>query len=256
MGEALISKNLSQKRILVTGGSRGIGAGIARELAARGASVAITYASREDAAKAVLETLPKPDGAPHLAVQLNLSDEASVNKAVETVLEKWQGLDGLVNNAGLTKDGLLLRMKTEEFDEVINANLRGTFLVTRACLKTFMKARAGSIVHITSIIGATGNAGQANYAASKAGVESFSRSVALEMASRNVRSNCIAPGFINTEMTDVLSDAHKTAILSKIPLGRIAETQEVAAPVAFLLSDESRYVTGHTLSVNGGMFMN
>lgn len=250
------SKNLEQKRILVTGGSRGIGAGIARELAARGASVAITYASREDAAKAVLESLPKPSGAPHMAVQLNLSDEASVEKALETILEKWQGLDGLVNNAGMTKDGLLLRMKTEDFDQVINANLRGTFLVTRACLKTFMKARAGSIVHITSIIGATGNAGQANYAASKAGVESFSRSVALEMASRNVRSNCVAPGFINTEMTEILNDAQKTAILAKIPLGRIAETQEVAAPVAFLLSDESRYVTGHTLSVNGGMFMN
>lgn len=250
-------QTLSGKKILVTGGSRGIGAGIARELAARGASVAITYASREDAAKAVVESLSKPVGAPHLIVPLNLSDEESVNKAVETVLAKWDGaLDGLVNNAGMTKDGLLLRMKTNEFDEVIAANLRGTFLVTRACLKTFMKARAGAIVHITSIIGATGNAGQANYAASKAGVESFSRSLALEMASRNVRSNCVAPGFINTEMTEVLNDAQKSAIMAKIPLGRIAETKEVADPVAFLLSDESRYVTGHTLSVNGGMFMN
>ncbi len=249
------SQNLKDKKILITGGSRGIGAGIAQELAARGASVAITYASREDAAKSVLESLPRVAGASHLAVQLNLSDEISINKAVETVLEKWSGLDGLVNNAGVTKDGLLLRMKTEDFDQVINANLRGTFLVTRACLKTFVKARAGSIVHITSIIGATGNAGQANYAASKAGVESFSRSVALEVSSRGVRSNCVAPGFINTEMTEVLTDAQKTAILAKIPLGRIAETKEVADPVAFLLSDESRYVTGHTLAVNGGMFM-
>lgn len=248
--------SLQGKRILVTGGSRGIGAGIAKELAARGASVAITYASREDAAKAVLQSLPKVSGPVHLSVQLNLSDEASIDKAIETVIAKWDGLDGLVNNAGLTKDGLLLRMKTEDFDQVINANLRGTFMVTRACLKTFVRARAGSIVNVTSIIGSTGNAGQANYAASKAGVEAFSRSLALEVASRGVRSNCVAPGFINTEMTEVLTEAQKTGILAKIPLGRIAETVEVAAPVAFLLSDDSRYVTGHTLAVNGGMLMN
>ena len=156
----------------------------------------------------------------------------------------------------MTKDGLLLRMKTEDFDSVISTNLRGTFMVVRGVLRGMLKSRAGSIVNITSVIGQTGNAGQANYAASKAGLEAFSRSAAQEVASRGIRVNCIAPGFIATEMTGVLTDEQKKSILAEIPMQRIAEPSEVAAAVGFLLSDDSKYITGHTLSVNGGLFMN
>lgn len=187
---------------------------------------------------------------------MNTADEASVETAVGQVLTKFGEIDGVVNNAGITKDTLLLRMKTEDFDAVINTNLRGTFLVTKAFLKSMVKARKGSIVNITSVIGQTGNAGQANYAASKAGIEAFSRSTAQEIASRGIRVNCIAPGFIGTEMTGVLTDDQKNAILSKIPMNRIAEPSEIATVVSFLISEDSKYITGHTLSVNGGLFMN
>lgn len=244
---------LSGKKYFVTGGSRGIGAAIVKYLAQSGAQVAFTYSSRSDAADALLKELP---GSGHFSVQMNNSDESSVEKACETVLAKWSDVDGIVNNAGVTKDGLLLRMKTEDFDQVVNTNLRGTFLVTKNFLKSMIKARKGSIVNITSVIGQTGNAGQANYAASKAGIEAFSRSAAQEVASRNVRVNCIAPGFINTDMTEALSEDQKNAILHKVPMGRMAEPQEIASVVGFLLSDESKYITGHTLSVNGGLFMN
>lgn len=243
---------LSSQKILVTGGSRGIGAAIARELAEEGASVALTYVSREDAAQAVLKSLP---GSGHLAIRMDVADEASVEKGIEQILAAWSQIDGVVNNAGITKDGLLLRMKTEDFDQVIAANLRGTFLVTKAILKPMIKARKGSILNITSVVGQTGNAGQANYAASKAGVEAFSRSTAAEVASRGIRVNCLAPGFIATEMTGILNEEQKKGILAEIPLGRIAEAKEVATAAAFLLSDRASYITGHTLSVNGGMFM-
>jgi 3-oxoacyl-[acyl-carrier protein] reductase len=244
---------LAQKKVFVTGGSRGIGAAIVKTLAARGASVAFTYAAREDAAKKLLSELP---GTGHFCLQMQSTDEASVDSVVKQVTEKFGEIDGVVNNAGITKDGLLMRMKAEDFDSVINTNLRGTFLVTKGFLRTMIKARKGSIVNITSVIGQTGNAGQANYAASKAGTEAFSRSVAQEVASRNVRVNCIAPGFIGTEMTEALSEEQKKMILSKIPMERMADADEVASVVAFLLSEDSRYITGHTLSVNGGMFMN
>ncbi len=246
------SELLKGQKILVTGGSRGIGASIARELAAEGASVALTYVSREDAALEVLKSLP---GAGHLAIQMNVSDEASVEKAIEQLMAAWSQIDGVVNNAGVTKDTLLLRMKTEDFENVLDTNLKGTFLVTRGVLKPMIKARKGSIVNITSVIGQTGNAGQSNYAASKGGVVAFSKSVAAEVASRGIRVNCVAPGFINTEMTGVLTDEQKKTIMGEIPLGRIAEAQEVAQAVSFLLSGRASYITGHTLSVNGGMFM-
>lgn len=244
---------LAGKHIMVTGSSRGIGAGIARKAAESGARVAITYAHRPEAAQEVVKSLP---GEGHLCLQVNTQEEASIQQAFDQVMERWQKLDGLVNNAGITKDQLLLRMKTEDFDEVINTNLRGTFLCTRAAVKVMMKARTGSIVNITSVIGQTGNPGQANYAASKAGIEAFSRSIALEMASRNVRLNCVAPGFIATEMTGALTDAQKQAILDKVPLGRIGSTDDVAHAVCFLLSDQAQYITGHTVNVNGGLFMN
>ncbi|CAE79860.1 3-oxoacyl-(Acyl-carrier-protein) reductase [Bdellovibrio bacteriovorus HD100] len=246
-------KSLQGKKIVVTGGSRGIGAAIVKLLADEGAQVAFTYSSREEAAQQVAHSLT---GEGHFYIKMDIANEESVNSAVDHILEKWSDIDGVVNNAGITKDGLLLRMKSEDFDSVVNTNLRGTFLVTKAFTKPMMKARKGSIVNIVSIIGETGNAGQANYAASKAGTIAFSKSVALELGSRNVRVNNVAPGYIATEMTDVLSEDVKSKMMEKIPLAKIGEGSDVAQAVRFLLSDESKYITGHTLDVNGGMHMN
>ncbi|WP_374030255.1 3-oxoacyl-[acyl-carrier-protein] reductase [Bdellovibrio bacteriovorus] len=246
-------KSLQGKKIVVTGGSRGIGASIVKLLAEEGAQVAFTYSSREEAAQQVAHSLT---GEGHFYIKMDIANEESVNSAVDHILEKWSDIDGVVNNAGITKDGLLLRMKSEDFDSVVNTNLRGTFLVTKAFTKPMMKARKGSIVNIVSIIGETGNAGQANYAASKAGTIAFSKSVALELGSRNVRVNNVAPGYIATEMTDVLSEDVKSKMMEKIPLAKIGEGSDVAQAVRFLLSDESKYITGHTLDVNGGMHMN
>lgn len=246
-------KSLHGKKIIVTGGSRGIGASIVRLLAEEGAQVCFTFSSREDAAAEVAKSLP---GEGHFYLKLDVASEESVSQAIEQISQKWTEIDGLVNNAGITKDQLLLRMKAQDFDSVMNTNLRGTFLMTKALTKIMMKARQGSIVNITSVIGQTGNAGQANYAASKAGTEAFSKSVAQEIASRNVRVNCVAPGFISTEMTHGLNDDTRAKILSKIPMNSIGEGVDVANAVRFLLSDESKYITGHTMSVNGGLFMN
>ncbi|MBN8537851.1 MAG: 3-oxoacyl-[acyl-carrier-protein] reductase [Deltaproteobacteria bacterium] len=243
---------LSGKRIIVTGGSRGIGATIVQVLAENGAQVVFTYSSKEESAQKVLASL-KGEG--HFYIQMDVANETSVTKGIETIFEKWPDIDGLVNNAGITKDSLLLRMRTEDFDQVIATNLKGTFLLTKHISKYLMKARKGSIVNITSVIGQTGNAGQSNYAASKAGTIGFSKSIALELASRNVRVNCVAPGFIATEMTHVLSDDVKSKIMEKIPMQRMGDTKDIAHAVKFLLSDESSYITGHTLSINGGMFM-
>lgn len=245
--------SLQGKTVLVTGGSRGIGASLVRVLAEKGARVAFTYNSNPTSAEKLLSEL-KGEG--HFCLQMNISQEDSVDAGIKSVFEKFGELDGVVNNAGITKDQLLLRMKSDDFQQVVQTNLNGTFLVTKACLKNMLKARKGSFVHITSVIGQTGNAGQANYAASKGAVEAFSKSVALEVASRGLRSNCVAPGFIATEMTEILTDDQKKGILTRIPLERIAAPEEVAYAVAFLLSDEAKYITGHTLSVNGGMFMN
>lgn len=244
--------SLIGKKVVVTGGSRGIGAAIVKLLANEGAQVAFTYSSREESAQQVVHTLP---GEGHFYIKMDISSEASISEAVAHILEKWPEIDGVVNNAGVTKDTLLMRMKSEDFDAVVGTNLRGTFLVTKAFTKSMMKTRKGSIVSITSVIGQTGNAGQANYAASKAGTVAFSKSIAQELASRNVRLNCVAPGFIATEMTNVLPEEAKNKILEKIPMGKIGEGVDVAQAVRFLLSDESKYITGHTLSVNGGMYM-
>lgn len=246
------SKRLNNLKVVVTGASRGIGAEIAKHLATEGAIVAITYSSNPEKAQGILNGL---SGKGHLCVRLDVTEEASVNAAFSEILEKWGQIDGLVNNAGITKDNLMLRMKTEDFDQVIAANLRGTFLCTKAVLKSMLKSRRGSIVNITSVIGQTGNPGQANYAASKAGTEAFSKSVALELASRNIRSNCVAPGFIQTEMTDKLTEDQKKGILDKVPLQAMGMGVDVAHAVCYLLSDESRYVTGHTINVNGGLYM-
>jgi 3-oxoacyl-[acyl-carrier protein] reductase len=243
---------LDGKKIMVTGSSRGIGAGIARLLADEGATVAITYSSSEGPAREVLASLK---GTGHIVVPLQVADEASVQNAFAKTLEAFGELDGLVNNAGITKDQLLLRMKEEDFNQVIDINLKGTFLCTKLAVKAMMKARKGSIVNVTSVIGQSGNAGQSNYAASKAGTEAFAKSIAQEVGSRQIRVNCVAPGFIVTDMTDKLTPEQKTAILAKVPLNTLGETEDVAHAVAFLLSDKARYITGHTISVNGGLYM-
>ncbi len=240
------------KRILVTGSSRGIGAGIARKLASQGASVAVTYSTNPTLAKDVLASL---EGDGHLILQLDIGDEASVAAAYEKIAEKWGRVDGVVNNAGVTRDQLLLRMKIEDFQSVIDTNLKGTFLCTRSAVKMMLKARAGSIVNITSVIGEMGNSGQSNYAASKAGIEGFTKSVAQEIGSRSIRVNCVAPGFIVTDMTDTMTDQARSAILSKVPLNTLGDVDDVANAVSFLLSDEAKYVTGQTISVNGGLYM-
>lgn len=237
---------------LVTGSSRGIGAGIARRLANEGAQVVVTYSSKAEAAQATYDSLA---GQGHLMLQLNIGDEASVQAAIDQTVAKLGRIDFLVNNAGVTKDQLLLRMKTEDFQAVIDTNLKGCFLCTRAAVKHMLKARSGSIVNITSVVGEMGNAGQSNYAASKAGIEGFAKSIAQEVASRNIRVNCVAPGFVVTDMTGVLSDTQKAAILSKVPLGTLGDVEDIAAAVSFLLSQDAKYITGQTISVNGGMYM-
>ncbi|RME16211.1 MAG: 3-oxoacyl-[acyl-carrier-protein] reductase, partial [Bdellovibrio sp.] len=243
---------LKGKTVVVTGGSRGIGAGICQTLAQKGATVALTYRSREGEAQRVLQSL---QGEGHQLFSLDLCNEASIKEAFSKIFEAFPQIDGLVNNAGLTKDQILLRMKTEDFDEVIQANLRGCFLCTKMILKPMLKKRSGSIVNITSVIGHMGNPGQANYAASKAGIEAFSKSVAKEVGSRGIRINCVAPGFIETEMTEGLSEDQRKKLLMNLPLERLGTPQDVAGAVAFLLSDESSYITGQTLHVNGGLYM-
>lgn len=247
-----INFDFSQKVSLVTGSSKGIGAGIAKRLAEAGSSVVVTYSSNSKSAEELVANLK---GSGHMCLHLNVADESSVNSVFTKIIEKYGRLDFLVNNAGITKDQLLLRMKPEDFDSVIATNLRGVFLCTREAIKLMIKARQGSIVNITSVVGLTGNAGQSNYSASKAGVEGFTKSIAQEVASRSVRVNCVAPGFIVTEMTDVLSDKQKDAIKEKIPLNTLGEVEDIANATCFLLSHDAKYITGHTLSVNGGMHM-
>lgn len=244
--------NLNGLSYFVTGGSRGIGKAIVQLLANSGARVAFSYAQNETAAQELIKTLP---GQGHFAVQLKLEDPESITKAVDHVTSQMENLEGLVNNAGLTRDGLLMRMKLSDWDDVLNSNLRGSFLVTQGFLRGFVKARRGSIVNIASVIGRIGNAGQTNYSASKAGLIGFTKSLAREVGSRGVRVNCVAPGFIKTDMTKDLDPQVQASILSQIPLGYIAEAEDVAHVVKFLLQPESRYITGQTLDVNGGMYM-
>ncbi len=245
--------NLAGKKIFVTGGSRGIGAAIVKYLAEQKANVCFTYSSNEVKAQELLKTLP---GENHLCLKLDVSDEMQVDSVVSECIRQWQKIDGVVNNAGITKDQLLLRMKTEDFQNVIKTNLNGVFYVTKAFSKIMLKARSGSFVNISSVIGSTGNAGQSNYAASKGGLEAFTKSVALELSSRGIRANCVAPGYIKSDMTAALSEEQLKTFAAKIPLARPGEGSEVAAAVAFLLSDAASYITGQTLHVNGGMYLN
>ncbi len=243
---------LNNKKFFVTGGSRGIGAGIVKLLAELGAHICFTYSTNESKAQELLKALP---GSDHHCFQLDVSDLNSVEQVTAKVSAMWPEIDGVVNNAGITKDQLLLRMKPEDFNQVIQTNLTGVFAVTKAFSKQMLKARKGAFVNISSVIGSTGNAGQSNYAASKGGLEAFTKSVALEFASRGIRANCVAPGYINSDMTQALSEAQLKSFSEKIPLQRPGEASEVAAAVAFLLSDSASYITGQTLHVNGGMYL-
>src|SRR5665213_1260958 len=235
---------LKDKNIVVTGSSRGIGAGIAQFLAAQGARLAVTYSSNAESAQKVLKELP---GSGHILIHLNVANSESVEKGFSEIMEKFERIDGLVNNAGITRDQLLMRMKDDDFDAVIATNLRGAYLCTKAVMRPMIKARRGSIVNISSVIGQMGNAGQSNYAASKAGLEGFTRSIAQEVASRSIRVNAVAPGFIVTDMTDSLDEKQKEAIQGKIPMGRLGNVVDVAQAVSFLLSDMSLYITGQVL---------
>jgi 3-oxoacyl-[acyl-carrier protein] reductase len=244
--------SLSNKVALVTGASRGIGAAIALELAARGAAVAVNYAGSADAAADVVARIEAAGGRA-VALQADVSDPAGASALVEQSIAQLGGLDIVVNNAGITRDGLLVRMSDEDWGAVITTNLTGVFSVTRAAAKHLMKQRSGSIVNVTSVVGLVGNAGQANYAAAKAGVIGLTKSVARELASRNVRANAVAPGFIETDMTAALSEAVSDAARGQIALGRFGSVEDVAAAVAFLASDEASYITGQVLAVDGGM---
>jgi len=240
--------------VLVTGSSRGIGAQIARNLAKRGLKVWINYRSGKDEALAVQELIVASGGKADI-IGFDVSSEDEFINAIKQIIQEDGELSYLVNNAGITKDKLALRMKIDDFTDVINANLKSTFIGCREALKAMSKKRFGSVVNIASIVGETGNAGQTNYSASKGGTIAMTKSFAQEAGSRGVRFNTLTPGFIATEMTDVLSDDIKEAFTSKIPLGRFGEPSEVADAVAFLLSDNSSYITGETLKVNGGMMM-
>jgi 3-oxoacyl-[acyl-carrier protein] reductase len=242
--------SLTGKTALVTGASGGIGGAIAKAFAAQGALVALSGTRVE-----ALEKVRAEMGGDHPILPCNLSDAAAVDALVGQAEAALGKLDILVANAGITKDGLLLRMKDEDFQSVLRVNLESYFRLSRAALRNMMKNRAGRIIAITSVVAVMGNPGQANYCASKAGMIGFTKSLAGEVASRNVTANCIAPGFIASPMTDVLTEAQKTTMLAKIPAGRLGEGADVAAAAVYLASDEAAYVTGQTLHVNGGMAM-
>jgi 3-oxoacyl-[acyl-carrier protein] reductase len=236
---------------LVTGASGGLGSAIAKALAAQGARLAVSGSNADK-----LEAFRSSLGGDHVALACNLSDGAAVDALVPQAVEALGGkLDILVNNAGVTRDNLLMRMKDEEFADVIRINLEAAFRLMRAAAKPMMKARFGRIVSVTSVVGQTGNPGQANYVASKAGLVGMSKAVAQELATRNITVNCVAPGFMTSAMTDALNEAQRAAILSKIPSGAMGTGEDVAAAVCFLSSREAGYVTGQTLHVNGGMAM-
>jgi len=242
---------LDGKIALVTGASRGIGKAIATQLAQQGATV-IGTATSENGAQAISDYLSEFGGK---GFALNVTDKESVDTTIKAINEAHGGIDILVNNAGITRDNLLMRMKDDEWQDIIDTNLTSIFTLSKAVLRGMMKKRFGRIVNIGSVVGSAGNAGQANYAAAKAGVIGFSKSMAREVASRGITINVVAPGFIDTDMTKALSDDQKEAIFKDIPANRLGEPDEIAATVAFLVSDGAAYITGETIHVNGGMYM-
>lgn len=245
---------LEGKSALVTGGSRGIGRAIALRLAAMGARVAINYVSKPDAAQEVVDAIKAAGGDAGL-YKFDVADAAAVNDGVTKIIEDFGRLDILVNNAGITRDGLLMKMKEESWDQVLDTNLKGAYNCIKAVNRPMMKQRWGRIINISSVIGFLGNAGQANYAAAKAGLTGLTRSVARELASRNITVNGVAPGYIDTDMTRDLGDEVKEKVLGEIPMRAMGSVEDVAGAVAYLASDDARYITGQFIHVNGGMFM-
>ncbi|MBS0616353.1 MAG: 3-oxoacyl-ACP reductase FabG [Verrucomicrobia bacterium] len=248
---------LKDKKTLVTGGTAGIGKEIALTYAKSGAHVAIFGTNAERAAQVLqeLESFRTHPEQQFLTLLVDIADKASVEAAIAQILEKWGSIDILVNNAGITRDGLLMKMSEEDWDRVIAVNLKSVYNLCQALVRPMIRARSGKIINISSVVGLTGNAGQTNYAAAKAGMIGFTQSLAKELASRGVCVNCIAPGFIQTAMTDVLTDAQKENILKQIPMGRLGHPQEIAQAALFLASPMSNYITGQVLTVDGGMVM-
>ena len=241
------------KTVLITGGSRGIGKAVAMKFAENGYKIIINYVSDKTDTEQLKKELLQVGAADILLIKADVSNSEDVKNMVKETIEKFEKIDVLVNNAGITKDNLLMRMSEEEFDKVIQINLKGTYLVTKEVTRYMMKKKKGSIVNLASVVGVAGNAGQCNYAASKAGIIGLTKSVAKELASRNIRANAVAPGFIETDMTNVLKDEIKENINSQIPLKRMGTAREVAELVYFLGEDSSSYITAQVINVDGGM---
>ena len=246
---------MDKKVALITGGSRGIGKKIAEKFARNGYNIVINYVSEKTDVNKLESDLSQNGKVEVLCIKCDVTDFNSCQEMVKEAVNKFGKIDVLINNAGITKDNLLMRMKEEDFDKVINVNLKGTFNMTKNVISYMIKKRSGRIVNISSVVGVSGNSGQANYAASKAGIIGFTKSVAKELASRNILANAVAPGFIETDMTDVLSESVKESIYSQIPLKKMGKPEEVANAVYFLGSDENTYITGQVLNVDGGMIM-
>ena len=241
------------KVALITGGTRGIGKAIAKKFAENGYNLVINYVSENTNLEKLKNDINSKNEI--LFVRANVGDFESSEELVKQAVEKFGKIDVLVNNAGITRDNLIMRMKEEDFDNVINTNLKGTFNVTKNVVPYMMKKRSGKIVNVSSVVGVSGNAGQCNYAASKAGIIGFTKSIAKELASRNILANCVAPGFIYTDMTEVLSDSVKENINNQIPLKRMGTAEEIAKAVYFLAGEDNTYITGQVLSIDGGMLM-
>lgn len=249
-----MDESLQSEIALVTGASRGIGRAIAMTLGSRGAKVAGTATTDPGAER--IEAALKEQGIDGIGLRLDVKDPASIEAALAAVKDRLGGMPSiLVNNAGITRDNLLMRMKDAEWEEIIETNLSAIYRLSKACLRPMSKARKGRIINISSVVGVSGNAGQANYAAAKAGMIGFSKALAREVGSRGITVNCVAPGFIDTDMTRELPEAQREALLDNIPLGRLGAPEEIAAAVAFLASNLAGYITGETIHVNGGMYM-
>jgi len=244
---------LENQIALVTGASRGIGAAILQELGKQGATVIGTATSEQGAEK--ISSALSQAGVKGIGLALDVNDPAQIEAILKTIAEQFGDITILVNNAGITRDTLLMRMKEEDWDDVVSTNLKSVFRMSQAVLRPMMKARAGRIISISSVVGHMGNAGQTNYAAAKAGMSGFTKSLASEVGSRGITVNCVAPGFIDTDMTRELQEEHRNKLLERIPLGRLGKVEDIAAAVAFLASPAAGYISGETLHINGGMYM-